>query len=68
MLSQGATLHEVATILGHTTTRLTEDLHRRIYKAAKLEIASRMDKALAPVQNPVAPLRVWTRIMEWPSD
>jgi integrase len=55
MLAQGATLHEVAKILGHTTTRLTEDLYGHIYKAAKREIAMRMDQALAPALKPVAP-------------
>ena len=63
LMRAGAMLHELATILGYTTTRLTEDLYGHIYKAAKREIASRMDQALAPASNPVPPQALPERIM-----
>jgi integrase len=52
LIAQGATLHEVKEILGHTQIRLTADLYGHAYMAAKREVVSRMDAVL----DSVAPL------------
>jgi integrase len=52
LIAQGATLHEVKEILGHSQFRLTADLYRHAYMAAKREIVSKMDDVLAPKSKP----------------
>ena len=48
LLAQGATLHEVKEILGHSQIRLTADLYGLAYQAAKREVVSRVDEVLGP--------------------
>ncbi len=55
LIAQGATLHDVKEILGHSQIRLTADLYGHAYMHAKREIISKMDDVLAPIPNPVAP-------------
>jgi integrase len=71
LLAQGATLHEVKEILGHSQIRLTSDLYGHAYMAVKKEAVAKMDSVLAPrprrarairVAPPVAPQPISTRI------
>jgi integrase len=55
LIAQGATLHEVKDILGHSQIRLTADLYGHIYMDAKREVISRMDDVLGPQTGRVAP-------------
>ena len=71
LLAQGATLHEVKEILGHSQIRLTSDLYGHAYMAVKKEAVARMDSVLAPkprrarpipVAPPVAPQLISRRV------
>lgn len=55
LLAQGATLHDVKEILGHSQIRLTADLYGHAYMAVKREAVSKMDDVLAPKPKRVAP-------------
>jgi integrase len=54
LLAQGATLHDVKEILGHSQIRLTADLYGHLYMDAKREVISKMDDILAPGSISVA--------------
>jgi integrase len=54
LIAQGATLHEVKEILGHSQIALTANLYGHAYLAAKREVLSRVESIL----KPVAPLAV----------
>jgi integrase len=55
LLAQGATLHEVKDILGHSQIRLTADLYGHMYMDAKRQVVSKMDDILGPQTGRVAP-------------
>jgi len=55
LLAQGATLHEVKEILGHSQIRLTSDLYGHAYMSVKREALSRMDAVLEAQSDRVAP-------------
>lgn len=55
LIAQGATLHEVKDILGHSQIRLTADLYGHAYMAAKRSVVDKMGDILAPQLKPVAP-------------
>lgn len=61
LIAQGATLHEVKEILGHTQIRLTSDLYGHAFMAAKREAVDRMDSILDPLAPSVAPFAVLGR-------
>ena len=54
LLAQGATLHEVKEILGHSQISLTANLYGHGYVEVMRSAVSRMDSVLAP-PNPLAP-------------
>jgi integrase len=54
LLAQGATLHEVKEILGHSQIALTADLYGHAYTSVLRGTVDRVGSLLAP-QNPVAP-------------
>src|SRR5579871_1373456 len=56
LIAQGATLHDVKEILGHSQIRLTADLYGHAYMQAKREVVATMDAILAPLPTPLAPL------------
>ncbi len=56
LIAQGATLHEVKEILGHSQIRLTADLYGHAFMVAKREVVSRVDAILNPVAPSMAPL------------
>ncbi len=55
LIAQGASLHDVKEILGHSQIRLTADLYGHAYMQVKREIMSKMDAVLAPPSNDVLP-------------
>lgn len=57
LLAQGATLHEVKEILGHSQIALTADLYGHAYTSVLKTTMDRVGSLLAPraPQNPVAP-------------
>jgi integrase len=65
LLAQGATLHDVKEILGHSQIRLTSDLYGHAYMTVKRAAIDRIDAVLEPkpepeqisVAPPVAPLQ-----------
>jgi hypothetical protein len=48
LIAQGATLHEVKEILGHSQIALTATLYGHAYLAAKREVVARVDAMLNP--------------------
>lgn len=58
LLAQGASLHEVKEILGHSQIRLTSDLYGHAYMAVKKEAVAKMDSVLAPKPRRIKPIRV----------
>jgi integrase len=56
LIAQGATLHEVKEILGHSQIALTANLYGHAFMVAKREVVSRVDAALNPMAPSVAPL------------
>ncbi len=54
LLAQGATLHEVKEILGHSQIALTANLYGHAYTSVLQATVDRVGSVLAP-QNPVAP-------------
>src|SRR5262249_54051549 len=55
LLAQGATLHEVKEILGHSQIALTANLYGHAYTSVLQSTVDRVGEFLAP-QTPVAPL------------
>ncbi len=55
LLAQGATLHEVKEILGHSQIALTANLYGHAYTSVLQETVDRVGSLLAPSQSPVAP-------------
>jgi len=55
LLAQGASLHDVKEILGHSQIRLTSDLYGHAYMSVKRTAIDRMDGVFDPQPNPVAP-------------
>ena len=58
LLAQGATLHEVKEILGHSQIAVTADLYGHAYVSVMRESVDRVGSLLAPqatTENPVAP-------------
>ncbi len=54
LIAQGATMKEVADLLGHTSVRLTERIYIHQYEEQRRRVADMMGKALTP-PNPVSP-------------
>jgi integrase len=48
LIAQGATLHEVKEILGHSQIALTANLYGHAYLAAKSEVVAGVDAMLNP--------------------
>jgi integrase len=57
MISDGATLHEVKEILGHSQIALTANLYGHAFMVAKREVISRIDTTLNPASPSLAPLK-----------
>jgi integrase len=55
LIAQGATLHEVKEILGHSQIALTANLYGHAFMVSKREVVSRVDAALNPVAPSTAP-------------
>ena len=49
LIAQGATLHELKEILGHSQISLTSNVYGHAYLAAKREVVARVDAILNPV-------------------